>query len=193
MVARGGGLGDAGRALGVEPRQEHGALDLRARHLGLVGNACRRAPCTVRGAWPSVASIRAPIRSSGSMTRRIGRGESDASPMNRLENGCPATTPAISRIVVPEFPASSGSAGELRRPIPRPIKVTDASCGTGVLTSTPRPPRQASVDRQSAPDEKFVSVGLAVGKGGQQGVAMGNGLVARDRAGVPARGGRGRW
>ena len=43
------------------------------------------------------------------MTRRIGRRDSDASPTSVAENGWPASTPASSRIVVPELPASSGA------------------------------------------------------------------------------------
>ena len=42
------------------------------------------------------------------MTRRIGRRDSDASPMIVVGNGQAARMPASSRIVVPELPASSG-------------------------------------------------------------------------------------
>ncbi len=80
--------------------------------LGVVGRcaiACSFAPCTINGACPSVASIRAPIRSSGSITRRIGRRDSEASPTKVVENGVPASTPDRSRIVVPELPQSSSA------------------------------------------------------------------------------------
>ena len=43
--------------------------------------------------------------------RFIGRLESEASPISRLLNGWAASTPAISRMAVPEFPHSSGSSG----------------------------------------------------------------------------------
>ena len=39
VVARRGRLGDAGRALGVQAGEQDGALDLRARHVRLVGDA----------------------------------------------------------------------------------------------------------------------------------------------------------
>ena len=56
-------------------------------------------------------STRAPIRSSGAITRRIGRRLSEASPVSVVANGCAASTPISSRVVVPELPASSGPAG----------------------------------------------------------------------------------
>ena len=56
------------------PGEQHGALHLGARDLGLVGR-CRAGapPSIVSGGRPSSDSMRAPIRVSGSMTRRIGR------------------------------------------------------------------------------------------------------------------------
>ena len=51
-----------------------------------------------------------------------------------LENGWPASTPASSRIVVPELPASSGPAGERSRPKPRPSKVTVPSGLSSIST-----------------------------------------------------------
>src|SRR5207247_689535 len=68
--------------------------------------ACTATPWTASGAWPSTASMLAPIRSSGAMTRLIGRRESDESPTSLDENRWPARMPARSRIVVPELPAS---------------------------------------------------------------------------------------
>ena len=153
VVARRGRLGDAGRAVGVQAGEQHGALDLGARHrrAGARWRAAR-VPWIVSGGWPSVASMRAPIRSSGSITRRIGRRDSDASPISVAVNGWPARTPASRRIVVPELPASSGPAGERSCPKPRPSRVTVPSARSS--TSTPSPRRQASVERQSAPGAK---------------------------------------
>ena len=51
----------------------------------------------------------APICSSGSATRSMGRRESEASPVNSVSQSNPATNPASSRMEVPEFPQSSGS------------------------------------------------------------------------------------
>ena len=73
-------------------------------------------PWTRRGAvcsGPS-ATIVAPICRSGVMTRSIGRLESDESPTRRLSNFWPASKPAISRIVVAEFPQLMSPAGGLR-------------------------------------------------------------------------------
>ena len=49
------------------------------------------------------------------MIRRMGRRESDASPIICVVNGCAASTPDIMRIVEPELPASSGPDGEPHR------------------------------------------------------------------------------
>ena len=51
------------------------------------GSILNREPWIVRGAWPSVDSRRAPILARGSMMRRIGRRESDASPTRHEVNG----------------------------------------------------------------------------------------------------------
>jgi hypothetical protein len=92
--------------------------------------------------------MRAPIIPSGSMTRRIGRRDSDSSPIIVDVNGWAARIPASMRIVVPEFPASSGADGERNWRRPRPSIVTTWPL---LLMSTPRPRRHVSVDWQSAP------------------------------------------
>ena len=56
-------------------------------------------------------SILAPISSSGSMMRRIGRVLKDSSPINSAAKSCPASTPARIRIVDPLLPQSNGSRG----------------------------------------------------------------------------------
>ena len=68
-----------------------------------------RAPASVSGRRPSAeASVRAPMRCSGSSTRCIGRLRSEASPSNVAVIGQPATAPSASRQPVPELPKSSG-------------------------------------------------------------------------------------
>ena len=60
----------------------------------------------------------APIWPSGTVMRPIGREESEASPKSSVVNGCPANSPASSRMPVPELPQSIGACGalELHRP-----------------------------------------------------------------------------
>src|SRR6185312_5359247 len=78
-----------------------------------------RAPASVNGSRPSAdASVRAPMRSSGSSTRRIGRVRNEASPSNAAVTGQPATAPSIRRQPVPELPKSSGAAGSAKPPTP---------------------------------------------------------------------------
>ena len=97
--------------------------------------------------WP----IRAPIRVKGSMMRRIGRLDSESSPIISVVNGRAATSPASILMVEPEFPASSGSGEERQHSNPRPstVMVRSLSC----LMSIPSRCRHDSVDWQSAPRE----------------------------------------
>jgi hypothetical protein len=62
----------------------------------------------INGAEPivPVASIEAPIWVSGSITRRMGLDESEASPINLDSKGCVAASPQSNRIRVPELPQS---------------------------------------------------------------------------------------
>ncbi len=64
--------------------------------------------------------MRAPIRSSGSSTRRMGRLRSEASPSKVAAIGQPATAPSISRQPVPELPKSRALAGSAKPPTPTP-------------------------------------------------------------------------
>ena len=82
-----------------------------------------RAPCSVSGRRPpSLASpALAPISSSGSRMRRIGRERSEASPSNMAVIGQPATAPITSRQPVPELPKSSGAAGWAKPATPTPV------------------------------------------------------------------------
>ncbi len=117
------------------------------------------APAMVRGGRPSMESMRAPMRARGSITWRIGRRQSDASPVMVVVNGWAATTPVSRRMVVPEFAASSAMEGRSRPPSPRPTMSTERpSCGppSRSRTSTPRARRQASVAVASAPGANHV-------------------------------------
>src|SRR5437763_1283495 len=69
---------------------------------------------------PSRLRNRAPKRDSGSMTRRIGRLRSEASPVTKAVNGWVARMPSSSRAEVPELPRSSTSSGSPRPPTPTP-------------------------------------------------------------------------
>ena len=96
------------------------------------------------GAFPSVDSIFAPISRSGSMTRPIGRDDSDSSPVSVAPACRPAKTPLNRRIVVPLFPQSSGISGGVKGP---PAIVTSESKR---VMSIPSELRHASVEPQSA-------------------------------------------
>jgi hypothetical protein len=87
-------------------------------------------PRIVIGSPPcSGSSTVAPIASRGRATRRIGRRLRLASPTKIARIGSAATTPAISRVVVPLLPQSSGAAGceSPRSPRPRTTMSGDKS------------------------------------------------------------------
>ena len=90
----------------------------------------------------------APMRRSGSATRRIGRRVSEASPTSSVSNGRPASRPISSRIVVPELPQSSAPAAAVRPAKPTPW--TRASSPASTI-STPSARSAAAVDRLSPP------------------------------------------
>ena len=108
----------------------------------------------VSGARPSAESIRAPMAVSGSMTRRMGRFDRDASPMSVVGKGRLARMPDSSRIVVPELAASSATAGALNPARPRPMIRT--APGPVASTSTPRPRMHATLAATSAPGARWV-------------------------------------
>ena len=113
------------------------------------------APRTTSGGRPPAVRMRAPIRSSGSTMRCIGRRRSEASPVMVVSNGRAARMPASRRIVVPELPASSFSCAGPSASTPRPPTVTvgpaSPAASGSVRISTPSVRRQRSVDAQSAP------------------------------------------
>ena len=162
VVAGRSRLEHARRPVRVQTGQQHRALDLRAR--------ASRARVQWRAAafpgWSAARGRRSrqcgrPCARAASMTRRIGRRDSDASPTSVAENGCPASTPASRRIVVPELPASSGADGEQSCPKPRPSRVTVPSV-LGVHLDAERAQagqRRPAVGARSEMGERRTSIG----------------------------------
>ena len=107
------------------------------------------APSIASGGRPSAPSAWsfAPICVSGSITRFIGRLESEASPKSRLGKGWPASTPASSRMVVPEFPQSMSCLGAVKA---RRLPWTTSVVSSTVSISTPSERMAATVQRQSS-------------------------------------------
>ena len=99
-----------------------------------------------RPSLPSAVTF-APMRVSGSMTRRMGRFESELSPVSRLRNGCPARMPAMRRIVVPEFPQSMSRAGAVKA---RRTPWTMSVVSSAVSIFTPSARIALTVERQSS-------------------------------------------
>ena len=150
VVARDSRFGHARRAIRVQPGQQDGRFDLRARHRHLVMNAMQCMPHEfVEAAFRPSLSIAAPMAVSGLMMRPIGRPFSDSSPLRTLSKGCPQSKPAINRIAVPELPRSRS------RQVPcRPFKPTPSmtiSVALGCSMRTPSARIAASVARQSSP------------------------------------------
>ena len=132
------------------------------------------------GGRPSFERMRAPIRSSGTITRFIGRRDSDSSPVIVDANGWAARTPASIRIVLPEFPASSGAAGVRRPPRPSARDAKAQSLGGSAGFFDRYAKAAQAVQRRSAVAAGRVAMnrGGAVSQSGEQGVAVRDGLVA---------------
>ncbi len=147
----------------------------------------------VSGGRPSAEAMRAPMRSSGTMMRRIGRRCSESSPVIVARKGWAARIPASMRIVLPELPASSTPRGRdaaragrgRRRVIRRPPRRARSA-----RWRRRAPRRQLSVDAQSRAGGVAVDRGRAVGHRGEQRVAMRDGLVARRAHAAAHAGGR---
>ena len=73
---------------------------------------------------PSLPKISAPMRRNGSITRRMGRWTSEASPVSTERKGREASTPDIIRMVVPLFRTSSTCSGSRNPSRPRPAIVS---------------------------------------------------------------------
>ena len=129
------------------------------------------------------------------MTRPIGRLDSDASPDQHRRKGCAASTPDSSRMVVPEFWASSGAAGARR---PRRAAALDFDRqptfgGTRFGEWRRRRPAGSRAWRRNRRPASTDGSSTARRQRGEQGVAMRNGFVAgkpdrpRDAASRPHR------
>jgi len=115
-----------------------------------------RAPRKVNGSRPpsAAAMARAPISSSGSRIRRIGRLRSEASPSKVAVIGQPATAPITSRQPVPELPKSSGAAGSAKPATPTPRTVQLPSSPRATLA--PSAPTALAVLMTSSPSSSPV-------------------------------------
>ena len=94
-------------------------------------------------------SMRAPIFAKGSITRRIGRFDSDSSPISVVSNVCPASRPASRRMPVPALPQSTGALGAFNPSMPTPC--TTRSLALGVSMRTPICANARAVARMSSP------------------------------------------
>ena len=181
VIAGGRRLGDAGRALGVQAGQQHGALHLGARHLGLIVDGVQRAAVDHDRAAgrPRRPRTGRPSASSGAITRRIGRRVSEASPNSVVAKGWAARTPASIRMVRPGIATVEPGRGRDKPAAgPGPRSSPGPSSGAAGACDTPRAARQASVDCTVGAGRVVGERGDAVGQGGQNRVAMRDRLVA---------------
>ena len=134
------------------------------------------------GRSPGPAVTAAPIWVSGPMIRRIGRRDSEASPIKVDKNGWAATTPASIRIVLPELPQSSGADAARRPRRPRPSMVTSGGSSparAGVRETMAPSCADAGERRRAIGAGRVVgNGGSAVGDGGQESVTMRDRFVA---------------
>ena len=112
---------------------------------------------------------------SGSITRAMGRRESDSSPISSVVKACPASMPENMRMVEPELPQSSGARAARARATPSISTASSCRC----RMATPSGRVQPSVLAQSAPVEKLLQPRRPFGERAQHGVAVRDGLVAR--------------
>ena len=105
-------LGDARFAIRVQSGEQDRALDLSAWHLGLEVDGAQRGGALDRQRRTAVLldAMRAPMRSSGTMMRRIGCGSATRRRRSRETNGWAARIP----------PASASSSPNSRRRACRP-------------------------------------------------------------------------
>ena len=106
------------------------------------------------GKPPSSASMTARIEDSGSMIRRIGRREREASPIRTESKRCPARSPARRRIPVPELPQSRAPDGGESPSSPTPWTMRCETVGSSIATPSER--NTAAVARVSSPSRKPV-------------------------------------
>ena len=93
-------------------------------------------------------AIWTPIWRRGIVTRSIGRFDKLSSPTIVAAKSCPASTPEIKRMEVPEFPMFSVFVGALRPAKPTPWIVTTSPSSS---IWTPKSRKTCMVDRTSSP------------------------------------------
>ena len=92
------------------------------------------------------------MRASGSITRAIGRPDSEASPTNVAVIGWLATSPISSRVDVPELPMSSACGGWSSPPTPTPWTHQAPSAPRTIVAPIAR--SAAAVASTSSPSSK---------------------------------------
>ena len=139
VVARRCGLAHGRLALAARPARSTALFTWALGTAVRCSIPWRVAPRTTTGAWPSVVRTSAPIALSGSATRSIGLSDRLSSPSSTVSNGADASSPASSRIVVPEFEQSSARLGGSRpaRPFPSSTRSRPRGRGSFVVERSP--------------------------------------------------------
>ncbi len=179
VVARAAVPGDGGGPLGVQGGQDHRRLDLGAGYGQLVIDTAQGAPLDLqRGQVPLPAAvISAPMRVSGSMTRRMGRRRMESSPVSSVVKRHEAATPESRRMVVPELPTSMTPSG-WREPF---VSLPPHGQGGAVqLIFHAQLPEGAQGAQGILGSQKISRPGRALGQRPEDGGAVGDGLVAGD-------------
>src|SRR5690606_17201638 len=107
MITGGCWLGDRGLAFGIQPRQQQAGFDLRARHGHDILHTLELTLGPLdKQRWPAVGTG---IDARTHLPQRIGdpphwRLVREASPASSVVNCWPASSPASSRMEVPELP-----------------------------------------------------------------------------------------
>ena len=183
VVAARSGLGHGRATVGTQAGEQHGALDLRRSRPGSRSRSGDSTvwPCTVTGSVPvRRSSNRAPMSSSGSVTRRIGRLESDSSPVSATSIGQPgehaheqprrgAAVAAVDRRAVGARPERSPA---------RTMPASVPSPATSSSTCAPSSRTASMVERTSAESSTPTRCGRALGHRREQHGAVRERLVA---------------
>src|SRR5207237_175187 len=108
----------------------------------------------------------APISRSGAITRFIGRFCRESSPVSLEEKSWPASMPARSRIVVPEFPASNARQLLCNPRAPRPVPPDRQAferrhtCGSPSAPRAPFPSSHSNFHEPPCPLGQFFPTSL---------------------------------
>jgi hypothetical protein len=142
-------LDDRGRPGREQAGQQHARLDWADAPAAAYSIPRSAPPATANGGKrPSVASIRAPMRTSGSAIRSTGRRRIDASPSSvHRPPSCPASQPGSSRISVPALPTSIVPAARAAARSPTPCTTMESARRS---TRAPSACTAASVELVSA-------------------------------------------